>query len=98
MAHQPRSDRPTSQAAHDLCAKLSAAEVSVLDDLSKHDREAESDLEAQRVAADVADEVRMLVTYAIVEGDVASLERLAERLRTPGMDQAIRIASIRAGR
>ena len=69
-----------------------------LEQLAAHDHSVTADREACEAAARVAEEVRVLVSYAIVEGDPEELERLSERLGTPGMAEALRIARERAGR
>lgn len=77
-------------------ASLSAEERAGLERLAAHDQQAWADHEAQAVARELAEDVFVLVTYMVAHGEVASLERLRERLGVASIDDALALCRQRA--
>ena len=74
---------------------MTPTEQAAIDGLAEREKRVAADTEAQRAAAELAEDLRVLVAYMIADGAVEELERLAERFNPVSMADAIRLARAR---
>ena len=75
---------------------LDPSDARVLDELAAVDTSVASDVEAQRVASEVAADVQALLAHAIATGQVEELERIRRELNVASFDEAMSLARKRA--